>query len=47
MAVYGEKPFDVFCFVVCFWFSDSYLNASVVAIGGALSSYLGGYAADR
>eukprot|EP00904_Undaria_pinnatifida_P006879 jgi/Undpi1/3320/HiC_scaffold_15.g06693.m1 len=25
----------------------SYLNASVVSIGGALSSYLGGYAADR
>lgn len=29
------------------WFSDSYLNASVVSVGGALSSYLGGYAADR
>lgn len=41
----GQKP--TVCCVPLMCFSDSYLNASVVSVGGALSSYLGGYAADR
>lgn len=49
----SDLAFDVCCVFgislpwVMLATADSYLNASVVSIGGALSSYFGGLAADR